>query len=119
MELSKTERAALAQITAVAGPVLVMDVTAEPVTPCRCCGEAISYTPEGKRRSIADPGWIHVTTGSGWCGDGRATAANQMACPHPSCPGCRSERYVYSQTPWGNQWDCEDCGRHDYFSIGD
>ena len=109
-----------AQRLMTAGAVGVVDVTVTPVyRPCAECGEDVDYIPESKRRSIADPGWVHVATGKGWGGDGAATLENHLAHPLPRCRKCGSENYAYSETPWGNQWDCQDCGQHDYYSIGD
>jgi len=103
-----------------AGAVGVMDVTVTPADVCRDCGDEITYVAFGAPGvRYDDSGWRHVSTGLAWGGDGKATLANHMAAPVPHCPDCGGRDYRFSETPYGSQWDCGSCGRHDYFSIGD
>ena len=87
---------------------------------CETCGESVTYVPERERKSIAYPGWVHVTSGEAWAPGGGKTALDRhLASPRPRCPQCRSGAYVYTAEAWGDAWDCQDCKHHVYYSLGD
>ena len=101
-----------------AGAVGVADVTVTPAyRACQDCGQDIDYVPESVGGAWHS-GWRHVATGK-YLGSRDANGIPHGAAPKPRCPKCSSEAYAYSQTPWGDQWDCASCGHHAYYSIGD
>lgn len=86
---------------------------------CDECGELVTYIPERDRKSIADPGWVHIASGQAWAPGSRTAMGRHLAAPRPRCPKCRSLAYVYTAQAWGDAWDCQDCGHHVYYSLGD
>ena len=64
-------------------------------------------------------GWVHVSTGTRYSGDGTAKLANHAAQPNPMCPKCGSGTWGAEDTPWGIQWRCGECRHEEYYSLGD
>lgn len=52
-----------------------------------------------------------------WGHDGEP--ADHKATPQPTCPACRSPEYRVRAEAWGDSWDCNACGHHEFVSLGD
>ncbi len=90
---------------------------------CRTCSENLAYVPFGTRQYGAPgylTGWVHASTGQerGEGSDGSVLDWH-LAGPKARCPKCKSEQYVTTDEAWGWAMDCQDCGHHDFRSIGD
>lgn len=74
---------------------------------CRYCTQPVEY-----RVGTYFGDWVHTVDGSATCGD-------RMVEPVPECPKCASPNIVWTAQAWGNAPDCQDCGYHAFYSIGD
>jgi hypothetical protein len=84
---------------------------------CRACPEPIAYLTEGQF-GVTLSGWVHAATGK-FLGTNDPNGIPHGAYPPPQCPACKGPNYVHSQTMWGDNYDCTDCGSHHYVSLGD
>jgi hypothetical protein len=75
---------------------------------CKTCEAPVVYTPPA-------PG-DHAGRGTFTHSDG---STEHKVEPRPLCPACKSLGYAFYQTNWGHGHRCPDCGRDDYYSLGD
>jgi hypothetical protein len=74
-------------------------------TVCKTCVGPIKRAGE-TRSGLAL--WVHLNG-----------ALDHDAIPQPRCLKCDSFNFAFYETNWGYGWRCGDCGRDEYYSIGD
>lgn len=105
--------------------IIAMQASETKIDNCANCGNPIEYVPTVWR---VDTGtvreenpytrsYLHVGANER-CPKGTPGLV-ALASPIPRCPTCRSENYGATNTNYGVNFDCSDCGHHTYFSIGD